>query len=235
VDRLSRKDLKTDKFAVEVGHTMEYVAEHKSQVKLYGLIALGVLVVGGAYYWYSSHQNAVRQQDLAAAIQVEDGTVGTPQPPLPNFPTQEEKDKARTKAFADVVAKHPGSQEAAIAMMYLASYQSDKANYSEAEKVYKQIIDSAPKDYVAVAKVALANVYSAQGKTIDAEKVLREVVSNPTVFVSKEEATIHLAEVMAQTNPGEARKILEPLRGARSTVSKAAVRVLGGLPPSDAK
>lgn len=232
MDRLTRKDLKTDKFAVEVGHTMEYVAEHKSQVRLYGLIALGVLLVAGGFYWYSSRQNAIRQQDLASALQVEDGTVGTPQPPLPNFTTQEEKDKARTKAFSDIAAKHPGSQEAAIAMMYLASYQSDKANYTEAEKIYRSIVDSAPKDYVAVAKVALANVLSAQGKTIDAEKVLREVVDNPTVFVSKEEATIHLAEVMAQTNPAEARKILEPLRGARSSVSKAAVRVLGSLPPA---
>jgi hypothetical protein len=39
LDRHTRKDLKTDKFAVEVGHTFDYISEHRSQVKRYALIA----------------------------------------------------------------------------------------------------------------------------------------------------------------------------------------------------
>ena len=45
VDRVTRKELKADRFAQEVGHTVEYVSEHRKQVIRYGTIAAAVLVV----------------------------------------------------------------------------------------------------------------------------------------------------------------------------------------------
>jgi hypothetical protein len=40
VDRITRSKLKTDRFAVEVEHSVEYVSEHKKQVAQYGALAL---------------------------------------------------------------------------------------------------------------------------------------------------------------------------------------------------
>ena len=48
MDRLTRKDLKTDKFAEEIGHTFEFLSEHSSQVQRYGIIAAVILILGGA-------------------------------------------------------------------------------------------------------------------------------------------------------------------------------------------
>ncbi len=45
-----------------------------------------------------------------------------------NYPTQDAKDKARTKAFSDVADKYHGSQEGAIAGIYIAAEQVDKGN-----------------------------------------------------------------------------------------------------------
>lgn len=229
MDRLSRKQLKTDKFAQEVGQTFEFLSEHRAQVKLYGGIGLAVLVLGAGYYFYSNYQASGRQKALAEALKVDDATVGQSQPPLMSFATQEEKDKARNKAFTEVAAKYPGTQEGAIAQMYLAAALADQGKLAEAEKAYQAVLDSAPKPYVSVATLALADVYAAEGKVADAEKVLRDLLNNPTPFVSKEEATVHLAKVLAKSKPAEARKLLEPLRTARPTISRAAITVLGSI------
>ncbi len=63
----------------------------------------------------------------------------------------------------------------------------------------------------------------------DAEKLLRSLIDDPTILVSKEQATIALAKVLAKKNPAEARKLLEPLRAERGPVSRAALTALGEM------
>jgi predicted negative regulator of RcsB-dependent stress response len=231
VDRVTRKSLKTDKFAQEVGHTYEFLTEHSDQVKRYGLVALVLIVLGGAYYFYSRYQAGVRQEELAQALKFDDATVGnTPQPGMLNFATEDEKQKARIKAFSDLAAKRHGTQEGAMAQMYLAAGMVDKGQFAEAEKSYQDVVDSAPSAYASLASVALAKVYAADGKPDQAEKILRKLIDKPTSFVSKEQATIYLAEVVADKKPAEARKLLEPLRASRSSVSRQAITVLGKIP-----
>src|SRR5581483_12339966 len=82
---------------------------------------------------------------------------------------------------------------------------------------------------------SLAQMYASQGKTADAEKLLRELVDKPSVFVSKEQATLELAKVIGKKNPAEARKLLEPLSASsRTAVSRAAVAELGTLTANSA-
>jgi len=231
VDRHTRKELKTDKFAQEVTHTFEVLSQHRDEVKKYGAIGLAVIVVVAGIYFYNSHQAATRGEALAQALRVDDATVGADtQPSNLHFNTKEEKDKARTKAFADVAAKYHGSQEGAIAAMYLASDVADKGDLVNAEKQFKDIMDSAPKDYAALARLSLAQIYEGEGKNAEAEKLLRYAVANPTATVSKEEATIELAKFIGKTDPAQARKLLEPLRTERASISRAAVNALGELP-----
>jgi len=231
LDSLTRKNLKTDKFAEEVGHTFEFLTSHRSETIRYGAIAAAILVLAGGYYYYSRYQAGVRADALTQALRIEDATVGAQQqPPLMSFPTADEREKARQKAYADLAAKYRGTQEGAIGGMYLGAAAADRGDIAAAEKLYKEVVDSAPATYASVASVALAGVYATDGKNDDAEKLLRKVVDNPTTFVSKEEATIHLAEVLSATKPAEARKLLEPLRSARSSVSRAAIAALGKIP-----
>jgi hypothetical protein len=49
------------------------------------------------------------------------------------------------------------------------------------------------------------------------------------VLVSREQAEIELAKVIAKRDPAEARKILEPLRTERTAISQAAVQTLAQL------
>ena len=233
MDRITRKELKSDKFAQEVSHTFRFLSEHPAEVKKYGAIAAAVLVLAGGLFFYFRYQESARRAALEHALNLDDASVGPQQNPVlgqANFPTQADKDKAIKEAFLNLSSKYHGSQEGAIATLYMGGVAADQGNLAEAEKFYKDAADSAPAAYASVAKMSLAQIYASEGKTADAEKLLRGLIDKPTVFVSKEEATIVLGQLLVHSNPQEARKLLEPLRGSRTAVSSKAIATLGLIP-----
>ena len=231
MDRLTRKELKTDKFAQEVGHSVEYVSEHRKQVTRYGGVALAVVVLATAVYGFMQYRRGVREADLKAALRVQEAVVGQPgNEGLMSFATQDEKDKALVKALNEVATKDDGSEQGAVAHYYLGAYNSDKGNMAEAGKQFKAVVDSGSKNYASLAKLSLAAIYESEGKQAEGEQLLRSLVDKPTIFVSKEQATIALGKYMASYNPKEARKLLEPLRTERSAISRVALSALAEIP-----
>jgi predicted negative regulator of RcsB-dependent stress response len=228
VDRAHRQELKHDKFVEQVGHTVEYAAGHKKQITLWTIIAIVVILGIVAGYYYMSYQAAARQEALAAAIHLQEAQVGQQQNPfLKSFATQEEKDKAVTQAWNDLANKYSGSAEALVAHHYMAVNAADKGNLAEAEKHFKQVADSGKDNYAALAKLSLADIYASTNRVSEAEKLLQSIIDHPTPTVSKEQATIALARLIAPTRPADARKLLEPLRTASGAASRAALNALG--------
>jgi len=235
MDRRTRKDLKTDKFAQEVGHTVQFLAGHKRETTRYALIGLLVVILAGGYWIYSNRQAAARSKALADAIHVSDAVISaTPQLPTVTFATQEEKDKAVAEAYSKIAATYRGSQEAAIAQLYVAAAKTDKGQTEEAIKLYRELVDWAPAEYKRVAQVALAELLASQNQTEEATKLLETVAQSSSALVSKEQASLALAKILAKSDPAKARQILEPLRESRSAISSAAITALAGLPPKDA-
>lgn len=225
MNRQTRKQLKTDEFAQELGQTFSFLKEHRTESIRYGLIGLAVIVLGAGYYFYSRHEGVVREDALAEAMKIDDAIVG-PADTATNkaFPTKDAKVQARAKALNDMATKYRGTTEGAIAAIFLAADQVDAGNYAAAEKAYKDVVDSAPKEYASLAEVSLADVYSVEGKTEDAEKLLRYRIDHPTELVSSDAAKLELADVLASANPTEALKLVEPLRSSAHTViSKEAI------------
>jgi predicted negative regulator of RcsB-dependent stress response len=193
---------------------------------------IALVAIGLGVMFYNRSQATQREEALAKALRIDDAVPGPASaPPALHFDTEEEKDKARAQAFSEVATKYSGSQEGAIAQLYLAGYDVDAGNLDSAQKRFKQVVDDAPKPYAALARLALAQVYATQGKTADAEKLLRELMDNPTVTVSKEQATLVLGQMLASSNPAEAHKLLDPLRtSTRSAVSRAAITASAAIP-----
>jgi tetratricopeptide (TPR) repeat protein len=230
VDRAHRKELKHDKFVEQVGHTVEYAAEHRSQFIRYGLIALAVLLAGAGFYFYRNYQHSQRQIALREALRIHNAQVGAGGNDFfATFPTQAELEKAREKSWKDFVAKYDGSDEGAIGYFYLGTIYADRGNIAEAEKYFKEAMSDGSAAYASQAKLSLAELYAASGRRQDAERLLRELVNNPTVLVSKEQATIALARVLAPTKPEEARKLLEPLRTQTGAASRVALTALAEM------
>lgn len=235
MDRLTRKELKTDKFAIEVGHGVEYVSEHKQQFARWGTIAAGVVAVAAIIYGFTSYRSGVRQDALSAALQIQEAPVGAPPAPdIQSYPTPEAKAEAEKKALTEVASKYSGSDEGAVAKYYLGSKAAEKGDFAGAEKYFRDAISDGDKNYGSLAKLSLAPILQSQGKASEGEQLLRSLVDSPTAFVSKEQATIALARYIAPSKPAEARKLLDPLKSERNTISRAVLTALSELPPAPA-
>jgi TolA-binding protein len=231
VARITRKELKSDKFALEVQHGLSFFEQHQKEIIRYGGIALGVIALAFGAGTYRRHQQGLRQEALARAIQVEETSVG---PVVPGgaaaFPTQQVKDDASLKAFAEVKTKYAGTAEGEIAEYYTASIHADQGNITEAEKGFQEVAQKGDQQYASLAKLSLAQVYFAEGKQDLAEKTLRDLAAHPTLFVSADQANITLARSLMLTKPEEARKLLDPLRNRQGSVGQVALTLYGQLP-----
>jgi predicted negative regulator of RcsB-dependent stress response len=212
VDRITRKELKSDSFALELGHAVTFFEDYKKEITRYGGIAVVVALLIFGYVVYLRHQHVARQVALAQAIAVQETMVGVNGNGGASFPTQEAKDAASTKAFSDLKTKFSGTEESEIAQYYLASIEADKGNMATAEKGFLEVAQKGNAEYASLAKLSLAQIYFDDNRTQQAEATLRDLMAHPTVFVSKDHATLALARYLVHKNPAEARKILDPLR-----------------------
>ena len=231
-DHISRKELKHDKFAEEVQHSLEYVGDHKSQAKLYAGIGVAVVVLIVGIYSYINSQQAQREAALKEALKVQGSAVGAQQSPdVMVFPTSEARYKAIIDKFTEVANKFPGTGQGVIAKYYLGITYADMGKLDDAEKAFLEVENKGDKNYAPLGRFALAQIYEARGKTADAEKELRAIMDRPSILLSKEQATIALARVITKSKPDEARKLLEPFRAStRPAVSRAALDAFSSLP-----
>lgn len=229
--RITRKELKSDKFALEVEHTVDFFEEHQSEIIRYGAAALVVAAIVVLIFLYRGHEHTVRQEALSKALSVQEAPVGQPPPGSTiSFPTQEAKDKEAVKAFSELATKYSGSDEGYIAEYYLGCIAADQGKLGEAEKRFFSVADNASRKYASLAKLSLGQIYFAEGKADLGEKTLRSLIDKPTVFVSKDQATVALAKMLAPTKPAEARKLLDPLRALPGPVSQTAIQAYGDIP-----
>ena len=188
--RITRKELKTDKFALEVEHGLTFFEEHKAEVGKYAGIAAAVIVLILGYTIYQRREHGVREQALAAAIRIQEAPVGISGNGGMSFPSQEAKDQESIRVFSDLQAKYSGSAEGEIAQYYLGSIKADQGKLAEAEKLYQEVSQKGDEKYASLAKFALAQIYFSDGRADQGEKMLRDLIANPTVFVSADQATI---------------------------------------------
>jgi predicted negative regulator of RcsB-dependent stress response len=231
VARLTRKELKTDKFALEVEQTVTYFEEHRSEVIRYGAIAAVVILIVVGIVIYRNHQRTVRQQELAAAIAIQEASIGGANPGAQvSFPTLQDREKAAIKAFSELAVKYSGSSEGQIALNYLGAIAADAGKLDEAEKRFKEVASGSDARFASMAKLSLAQIYFVQNRSKDGEAQLRDLIAHPTEFVSKEQATFTLARALQKSNPTEARRLIEPLRtSTNSTISQEAVNLYSQL------
>ncbi len=227
---LTRKEMKQDKFAVEVEHTVDFFAAHRQSTIRYGGIALAIILIVAAVFYYRNSQHSVREQVLGEALALTNAPVGAPSPSGgPSFPTEVAKKDAALKAFNKIVSDYSGTEEAYIAEYYLAA---DSSNMEDVRKKFQDVADHASPNFASLAKLALAQVDVVANRTSDAEKLLKDLMDHPTDLVSKAQATIAYAKVIAPTRPDEARKLLTQIVADKDQagVSQIAVAALGDIP-----
>ena len=143
MSRLTRKELKTDKFAIEVQHSVEYVSEHRRQMVLWGSVAAAILVIAVAWFVYSNYQHGVREEKLAEALRIQNAQVGAPSANayILTYPTDDARQKALTTALTELATRYSGSEEGTVAQYLLGTAAADKGNLPEAERRLRDSAD----------------------------------------------------------------------------------------------
>ena len=76
MDRISRKELKKDKFREELASTVEYVGLHRQQMVRYGAIVVALVLAVLGWRYYSKQKAAERQSVLQAAMDIQNRQIG---------------------------------------------------------------------------------------------------------------------------------------------------------------
>lgn len=223
MDKSLHNVIKHDQFVETVGDASEYVSSHKKQFGLYVGIAIVVAVLGYGGWSYMGAKRAERQAALGEAMGVAQATTSRT--------TSEEKKVV--DAFTKVSTAYTGSKEGNIALYMLAMLDIERGETEIGEKKLKEVM-AGDKEPASLAKFTMSEILQGQGKTAEAEALLRELVASPTYLMPTEQSTLQLARLIAKTKPEEARKLLEPLRTARAPISTPAIEVLGTLPAAPA-
>jgi predicted negative regulator of RcsB-dependent stress response len=232
---LTRHDLKEqlqhDTFRDNVDVAVGYVANHRKQAIRWIVIALVAATLIGVGYGIYRYQVAQREKALQAAMQVVEAPIANePDPYGPSFTTQSAKDQASLKALSDVASKYNGTEQGDAAQYYLAGLQATTGKYAEAERNFKAVSASGTQ-LAALAKVGLAQLYLGQGHVGQARPLLEDLVSHPTPLVSKEQATLLLANALRAEDPKRAKQLAQSLitPTQRPAVSAAANQIVQEL------
>jgi hypothetical protein len=206
-----KEQLQHDHFRDAVSDAVVYAQGHRQLLIRWAIVAIAILVLAGGAFWYSSYRSGLRQQDLQAAFVVLETPVGSDNPGAKSFPTEQAKREASMKALASVVAKDGGTREGLTAQYYLGTLKAQAGDAKGAEADLKSVANSSDR-CAALAKIALAQLYSGQSRIPEAQSVLRELVNKPTDLVSKAQAQILLAHLDETANPQEAKRIVQSLK-----------------------
>lgn len=208
-----KDQLQHDAFKDNVSGALSYASSHREKLTRWLIAAGVVLIVVSIGLWYTSYRRDQRREDLQAAFAVYEAPVGAAAATTAGrkFGTQDEKNKAALKAFADASAKLGDSEEGLIARYYLGALKAQTQDVKGAEADLRAVA-SAGKECSALAKIALSRLLSGQNRNTEAQKLLREVADKPTDLVSKSQAQVLLAESLQSTNPAEAKKLLQSLK-----------------------
>lgn len=223
--RIRRKDLKRDRFVEEVTHQVEYVSGHRKQF-IAGGVALVVLLVGGTGYWSYARQRSINSNAaLQEAINLFHGVVSVEaRPGLKTFATEIERIDTVTRALDAILLDYSGTAAAAGASFYSGLLDREEENLAEAEAHFEQAVRGSGSEYPTLARLALGTLLFERGDAEAAREHFRAVVENPSRTVSKDRATIEYARTFIESDPQQARDLLNEIQaqnGPASTMASA--------------
>ena len=230
MDKTTRKHLKEDRFAEEVGHSVEYVSSHRNQFILWGAIAVALVVGVGGYMAYQRSQAGEARQALNEALELFHGAVETQERVgMITFATNVERYTRTTEALEKVIGGYPGRDEAVEAEYYLALIELQEGKNDEAVKRLEALIPRAGEKIAPVARLTLADEHARGGRIEQATKEYQYLIDHPGSVVPKARAQFGLAAALKESNPEEAKKLFQELQKEPGAISVLATRNLTDL------
>jgi predicted negative regulator of RcsB-dependent stress response len=217
----TRHQLKQDAFSrVTIGaaeKTAHWSVEHRNTlaVAIVVVVLIGAAVAGEWYYLSAQDEKA--SFDLSQAVRTLETPLrpaGTPaQPDFPSFTSAKERSDTAKKQFQAIMDKYPHTHTADMARYFLGVTDATAGDNAAAESNLKTVASTGSKELASVAKLALAALYGNTNRTKDAVALYQELISQPTVSVSKATAQLQLADLYQTSNqPLDAKRLYEQIK-----------------------
>jgi predicted negative regulator of RcsB-dependent stress response len=219
-----KEQLQHDAFRDHVDVAIDYVVTHQRQAVRWVAIAVAIAVVAGIGYGVFRYQKNKRDHALQAALDI----AGAPVIPKPDgfgltYASEQSKNSAAAKALGEVASSYSGSEQGAVAQYYLAGIEAGEGRNADAERNFKAVANTGFQ-VSSLARTGLAELYAGTGRIDEAKTVLEDLVAKPNSLVSREQATILLANVLKDQDPKRATQLVQSLKGPleRPAVARAA-------------
>ncbi len=217
----TRHQLKEDRFSKATLHaaeqTVHWTVEHQSKLLIVGIVVAVVALIGFGGWYYMNSQDEKASIELGSATRVLEQQVrpaGVPaQPGFPSFASSQERATEARKQFQAIVDKYPHTRTADMARYFVGLTSSQLDDYAAAERNLQEVAKSSNKDLAALGKFALASVFRAQNKDVQAVDLYRQLIDKPTTTVNKITVQLELAQFYeGRQKPDEAKRIYDQVQ-----------------------
>jgi len=182
--RQERQHLKENEFAKTTARITTAVAGNTSRVLTVAAIVVGILIVGGAVYFYRTSQADKAGTMLGTAMATAQSQIAPPSS-LPGvaqapgtFPTEKARAEAAIKAFGEVITDYPDTPAASIATYQLGSELLAAGRLADAEQQFRKLADQEGTSfYGTLARMGLASTLLQAGKHDEAIKLYTELAA----------------------------------------------------------
>jgi predicted negative regulator of RcsB-dependent stress response len=225
VDAQTRSALKKDDVFIHSTQAgLDWIAENRSKALRISIAVLVViaLAIAGAIFYQQRSQAAANAFGRAASLY---GTpIADPAQPAPpgmkTFPTTADRAKAANPLFEDVARRYGSTTAGHNALYFAALTAAEMGNTSAAEADFRKAGDLHDASLASLARLALANLLTQQGKTAEAIKLYQDLINHPTATVPSATAQLQLAELYEANNKSaEANKIYAQLKAKDATTA----------------
>jgi predicted negative regulator of RcsB-dependent stress response len=212
VARISRKQLKHDRFVEEVGQSVVYVSSHRKQLLAGGGVALALIIAIVSYAGHRRTRAAEAKMEFQKAVEMYHGKVDTEeQSGGVTFPTTIARVRDTTEQLEKITSEYAGREEAVAADYYLALLEIEREKMDEAKTRLEGLVGGNG-EYAALGRLALADMHARREEDEPARRHYQHLIDNPTRIVPKTRAQLALARYLSATDKeDEAKTILEEM------------------------
>lgn len=211
--RAERHRLKQNEVATTVAAARQRLEQHRRNVLL-GVVAIVVLAAGiTGYAFWQQRTNARASAMLAEAMTVMDapivppaaGETGAtpPEAPAGSYPSEQARLEAALPKFTSTYEAHPDSQAGIAARYHAAAILARLGKASEAQPLYRAVVESRDGLYAQMARMGLAEAQARAGQYDEAIAIWKELSEGPPANLPEDGVLMQLGrtyELAGNTN-----------------------------------
>ena len=221
MDTQTRHALKQDSFVTATSSSIGWLQANRSsvlKVAVPTLIAVVAVIAGVMFY---NQRTEAAQIALGKGLTIYSSPVrqaGMPeQMAKESYASYPERAKAANLQFVDTANKFGWTLAGKNAEYFAGVTFMEMGQTGEAEKAFRKIADSGDANLAALAKLALAGLYSQNKRDTEAVDLYKQLIAKPTATVPATTAQLQLAGLYETARPDEAKKIYAEIKDKDKT------------------